>query len=219
MGRGHAAMGRHARQQVTAPRAEMIDVVFEMSGGTLPVAYPYALWDELVRLIPLLGDNQDVGVIPLRMAESNEGMLLPKRAKLVLRLPQELVDVVSGLAQQQMRVAGSELRLGSCKTRPIQHYSTLHAQLVTGADDEVAFVAEVESALAAMGVKAKLICGQHRIAGRCRAHDQRLQPGVARPHAGRLRCGCNTPDWARNDGLVAVFSYRTRSSPVWSDVF
>jgi len=141
----------------------MIDVVFELSGGTLPVTYPYALWDELVRLIPLLGDNQDVGVIPLRMAASNEGMLLPKRAKLVLRLPQELADVVSGLAQQQIRVAGSELRLGSCKTRPIQHYSTLHAQLVTGADDEVAFVAEVEAALAALGVKAKLICGQHRI--------------------------------------------------------
>jgi CRISPR-associated protein Cas6 len=141
----------------------MIDVVFELSGGTLPVTYPYALWNELVRLIPLLGDNQDVGVIPLRMAESNEGMLLPKRAKLVLRLPQELVDVVSGLAQKQIQVAGSELHLGSCKTRPIQHYSTLHAQLVTGAEDEVAFVAEVEAALAALGVKAKLICGQHRI--------------------------------------------------------
>ena len=31
---------------------------------------------------------------------------------------------------------------------------------MTGADDEVAFVEEVESALAAMGVEAKLICGQ-----------------------------------------------------------
>ncbi len=139
----------------------MIDLVFEVSGGTLPAAYPYALWDELVRLIPVLGDSQDVGVIPLRMAESSEGMLLPKRAKLVLRVPQELADDLSGLAQQQLRVAGSELRLGSCKSRPIQHYPTLHSQLVPGADDEIAFVADVESALAAMGVKAKLICGQH----------------------------------------------------------
>ena len=147
---------------MTTPRAEMIDLVFDVSGGTLPAAYPYALWNELVRLIPLLDGNQNVGVIPLRLAESNEGMLLPKRAKLVLRLPQELANALSGLAQQQLRVAGSELRLGSCKSRPIQHYSTLHSQLVTGADDEVAFVAEVESALAEMGVKAKLICGQHR---------------------------------------------------------
>ncbi len=147
---------------MTAPRADMIDVVFDISGGTLPVAYPYALWDELVRLVPLLGDDENIGVIPLRMAQSNEGMLLPKRAKLVLRLPQELADVVSGLAQKQMRVAGSEIQLGSCKTRPIQHYPTLHAQLVTGSDDEIAFVAEVETALAAMGVEAKLICGQRR---------------------------------------------------------
>ena len=154
-------MGWHSGRQVTSHRTEMIDVVFEISGGTLPIAYPYALWNELIRLVPQLGDDEDVGVIPLRMAASNEGMLLPKRAKLVLRLPQKLVDVASGMAQKQMHVAGSELHLGSCMTRPIQHYPTLHAQLVTGTDDEVAFVQEVESALAAMGVEAKLICGQH----------------------------------------------------------
>jgi CRISPR-associated protein Cas6 len=139
----------------------MIDVVFDISGGTLPVAYPYALWNELSRLIPQLGENESVGVIPLRMAESKEGMLLPKRAKLVLRLPLELAELVSGLTQKQLQVAGSKLQLGACKTRPIQHYPTLHAHLVTGSEDEIAFVAEVESALAAMEVKASLICGQH----------------------------------------------------------
>ncbi len=145
---------------MSTSRTEMIDVVFEISGGTLPVAYPYELWGELSRFIPQLGEHESVGVVPLRMAESKEGMLLPKRAKLVLRLPLELAEVVSGLTQKQLRVAGSELQLGACKTRPIQHYPTLHAHLVTGAEDEVAFVAEVESALAAMEVRASLICGQ-----------------------------------------------------------
>lgn len=140
--------------------SEMIDVVFEISGETLPVAYCYALWEELVRLAPQLMENEHIGVIPLRMPESNEVMLLPKRAKLILRLPHALADAVSGLSQQQIQVAGSVLRLGSSKARTIHPYSTLHAQLVTGAEDEVAFVAEVESALAALGVKAKLICGQ-----------------------------------------------------------
>lgn len=147
---------------MTAPRPEMIDVVFEISGGTLPSAYPYTLWDELVRLVPSLGEDENVGVIPLRMAASNEGMLLPKRAKLVLRLPQMLADAASDLAHKQMRVAGSEIQLGSCKTRPILYYPTLHAQLVTGADDEIAFMKEVESALATLGIEAKLICGQRR---------------------------------------------------------
>jgi CRISPR-associated protein Cas6 len=144
---------------VTSSRTEMIDVVFEISGGVLPAAYPYALWGELSKLIPQLDEHESVGVIPLRMAESKEGMLLPKRAKLVLRLP-ELAEVASILTQKLLRVAGSELQLGACKTRPIQHYPTLHAHLVTGAEDEVEFVAEVEAALAAMEVKASLICGQ-----------------------------------------------------------
>ncbi|OIR16442.1 CRISPR-associated endonuclease Cas6 [mine drainage metagenome] len=145
---------------MTAPHTEMIDVVFEISGGTLPTAYPYTLWDELVRLVPQLGEDENVGVIPLRMATSKEGMLLPKRAKLVLRLPHALADIVSDLAQKQMRVADSLIQLGSCKKRPISHYPTLHSHLVTGADDEIAFMQEVESALAGMGVEAKLICGQ-----------------------------------------------------------
>lgn len=145
---------------MTASHIEMIDLVFEISGGTLPIAYPYKLWEELVRLTPQLGEYENVGVIPLRMSTSNEGMLLPKRAKLVLRLPHALANVATGLAQKQMRVADSLIKLGSCKARPILHYPTLHAHLVTGADDEIAFMKEVESALAEMEVEAKLICGQ-----------------------------------------------------------
>jgi CRISPR-associated protein Cas6 len=148
---------------MTSRDATMIDVVFDISGETLPVAYPYSLWDELVRLVPQLDGDEYVGVIPLRMSASKEGMLIPKRAKLALRLPQTLADAVSGLAQKQLEVAGSLIQLGSCKTRPIQHYPTLHAHLVTGADDELAFLEEVQAALAAMGVVAKLICGQRHM--------------------------------------------------------
>jgi CRISPR-associated protein Cas6 len=38
----------------------------------------------------------------------------------------------------------------------------LHAQLVTGAEDEMAFMAEIKSALAALDVEAQLICGRRR---------------------------------------------------------
>lgn len=162
MGRSHAELVQYARYPVSISRTEMIDVVFDIRGETLPIAYPYALWGELVKLIPQLEEEENIGVIPLRMAESKEGMLLPKRAKLVLRLTPELADVASTLTQKKLQVAGCELQLGSCKTRPIQHYPTLHAHLVTGAEDEVEFVAEVESALSAMKVRASLICGQRR---------------------------------------------------------
>lgn len=148
---------------MTYAEAAMIDVVFDISGGILPVAYPYSLWDELVRFVPQLEEDEDIGVIPLRMSASKEGMLIPKRAKMVLRLPQMLATTVSVLAQKQLQVAGNMIQLGSCKTRPIQHYPTLHAHLVTGADDELAFLEEVKTALATMGVVAKLICGQRHV--------------------------------------------------------
>jgi CRISPR-associated protein Cas6 len=185
----------------------MIDVAFEIGGGTLPASYPFALWEELTRLLPLLGEHEQVGVIPLRMAQSNEGMLLPKRAKLVLRLPKELAAAAAALEQQQLNVAGCELLLGSSKTRAIQHYPTLHAQLVTGTDDEISFVAEVESALAAMGVKANLICGRfHTLAGNNRAisgyslvlHDLKPEGSLRVQYAGlgnerQFGCGIFEP--------------------------
>jgi CRISPR-associated protein Cas6 len=105
----------------------------------------------------------NVGVVPLRMAESKEGMLLNKRAKLVLRMPRDLAEAANNLTNKRLQVAGSELHLGSCKIRPIQYYPTLHAHLVTGAEDEIAFMAEVNAALAAMDVKAGLICGRRRL--------------------------------------------------------
>jgi CRISPR-associated protein Cas6 len=140
----------------------MIDIVFEISGGPLPISYPYDLWSELLRFAPQLEKDEHAGVIPLRMAESKEGMLLPKRAKLAIRIQPEFADDVTSLAHRKLQVAGIEIQLGSYKTRAIQHYPTLHANLVTGSNDEVVFVEEVESALAAMGVEANLICGQRR---------------------------------------------------------
>lgn len=200
-------MGGRARQQVTAPHLDMIDLVFEISGGPLPATYHYELWKELTRLAPQLAENEHIGVIPLRMSASNEGMLIPKRAKLALRVPEALAGIAASLAQKGIRVAESELQLGACKTRPIQHYPTLHAHLVTGADDEIAFVSEIEAALAAMGVAANLICGQrHTLTDGNRSisgyslvlHDLKPEDSLSVQYAGlgkerRFGCGIFIP--------------------------
>ncbi|WP_237246254.1 type I-MYXAN CRISPR-associated protein Cas6/Cmx6 [Sideroxyarcus emersonii] len=192
---------------MTAPRLDMIDLVFEISGGTLPVTYHYELWNALTQLAPQLAGDENVGVIPLRMSASNEGMLIPKRAKLALRLPAALAAIAADLSQKRVRVAGSELLLGSCKTRPIQHYPTLHAHLVTGAEDEIAFVKEIEAALAAMEVEANLICGQrHTLTDGSRSisgyslvlHDLKPEDSLRVQYAGlgkerRFGCGIFIP--------------------------
>jgi CRISPR-associated protein Cas6 len=142
----------------TAP--EMIDLVFELEGGMLPAGYPFALWEELVDQLPQLAEEPLAGVLPLRLPESSEGMLLPKRAKLALRLPATRAEQAAAALQgRELDVNGSPLRLGTAKRRAILPSATVHAQIVAGADDEIVFMEYVRTQLAEMGVEGHLICG------------------------------------------------------------
>lgn len=149
---------------------EMIDLVFDLGGGTLPAAYPFALWAEIVRHAPQLAEEKLVGILPLRTAESNEGLLLPKRAKLVLRLPATLAGHAEAcLSGQQLNVTVNSkqpgegsLLLGKSKLHPIHPCPTIHAQLVTGASDEEIFTNSINSQLSEMGIAGNLICGKRR---------------------------------------------------------
>lgn len=137
----------------------MLDVVFDVSGDTLPPNYPFALWHSLLSHAPFLSSDPAVGVIPLRTTFSAEGMLLPKRSKLVLRLPGTLAAQASALSGVRLEIATGALQLGNFKLRPIQAYPTLHASLVNSDADEVSFLAEVSARLAELNIAAKLICG------------------------------------------------------------
>jgi len=140
---------------------DMIDLVFDLKGGTLPAAYRSALWNALLRLVPQLAEEKLVGVLPLRSTINSQGMLLAKRAKLVMRIPEKFADSsASGLSGQQLDVAGSAIHVGSAKTRPIQPYPTIHAQLVTGSSDEVLFTEDIRKQMEKFGVTGKMICGK-----------------------------------------------------------
>jgi len=149
---------------------EMIDLVFDLEGGTIPVTYQFSLWAEIVRLAPQLSEDKFVGVLPLRTSESNEGLLLPKRAKLVLRLPAALADYAAAcLSGQRLnlsvntRLPGEgSLLLGESKSHQINPHPTIHAQLVTGASDEELFTNSINLQLSGMGVAGRLICGKRR---------------------------------------------------------
>jgi CRISPR-associated protein Cas6 len=140
---------------------DMIDMVFDLEGGTLPAAYRFALWTALLRLVPQLAEEKMVGVLPLRSTINSQGMLLAKRAKLIMRLPGKLAEsAASGLTGQQLDIAGSTMHIGAAKARPIQPYPTIHAELVTGSNDEVLFVEDVRKQMGELSVSGKLICGK-----------------------------------------------------------
>ncbi len=142
-------------------------MVFDLGGGILPAAYPFALWVALIRNVPQLAEEKFVGVLPIRATETNEGMLLPKRAKLVLRLPMALAAHAATLSGQQLDVVESpqrsgakQLQIGKCKLRPIQPYPTIHSHLVTGPTDEALFLDGIKAQLNKIGITARLICGK-----------------------------------------------------------
>lgn len=145
---------------MTMAMSEMVDVVFDISGESVPVNYPFALWSELVRFVPELESESSVGVLPLRTTGSDCGMLLPKRAKLVVRLPRSLAGKMASLSGQELDLGGSSLKIGNAKLREIQPHSTIHAHLVAGNTDEVVFVENVSARLADLGITASLICGR-----------------------------------------------------------
>lgn len=140
--------------------AQMTDLVFDLSGDMLPVGYAYALWDALARRAPAIAGHASSGLLPLRGSENENGLVLARRAKLVLRLPHASCDAARVLERQDIALGAATLRLGAAQTRELQPYPTLHAHLVCGADDELAFMAEVEQALSEMAVQASLICGR-----------------------------------------------------------
>jgi CRISPR-associated protein Cas6 len=141
--------------------SEMIDMVFDLEGGTLPAAYRHALWTALLGQFPRLAEEKLVGVLPLRSTVSGQGMLLAKRAKLAIRMPTALAEsAASSLTGQQLDIGGSTIRIGDVKKRPIQPYPTIHAELVTGSDDEVVFVEDIRDQMGELGVAGKLICGK-----------------------------------------------------------
>ncbi|MBU1215049.1 MAG: type I-MYXAN CRISPR-associated protein Cas6/Cmx6 [Gammaproteobacteria bacterium] len=138
-----------------------IEISFDLHGESIPADYPHKLWEALLRIAPALAESEAVGVIPLRGPNNNGELLLPKRAKLALRLPLALLDAAHTLSEQELQIGAGTLRLGQGKTREIQPYPTLHAHLVVGPADEVEFMAMVNAALDTLEVRCKLICGRH----------------------------------------------------------
>jgi CRISPR-associated protein Cas6 len=151
---------------MTDQTQEMIDMVFDLDGGMLPAAYPFALWGALISRVPEFAEEKSIGILPLRGTGNKEGLLLPKRAKMVMRLPTGLADQTAiRLTGHQLDIAGHSVRLGTAKARPIHPFPTVHAQLVTGESDEVLFVKHINEQLGKMGIEGKLICGRRRNIG------------------------------------------------------
>ena len=142
----------------------MIDLVCELSGETPSASYPFALWNEVLRLAPHLQAHDQVGVLPLRLPANTDGIPLQKRAKLTLRIPTEVESQTAKcITGQQIDLDGCKLLMGATSTRPIKPYPTIHAHMVAGVSNEVLFMEDINAQLDTMKVSGNLICGKRNV--------------------------------------------------------
>lgn len=152
---------------------EMIDAVYDVSGDTLPTHYAFPLWDELVRHAPILASDPLIGVIPLKTAPSDEGLLLAKRAKLTIRMQASLADNAALLNNKLLNIHGTTLQLGGSKLKKIQSFTTLHSNLVTSDEEtEEQFLANVTQKLNELGAIGDLLCGLYNTMS---THDRTIK--------------------------------------------
>jgi CRISPR-associated protein Cas6 len=142
---------------------EMTDVVFALSGRTLPADHAYAVWRQIARLLPWLEAEPEAGILPLRAPERGDDLLLSRRARLVLRVPGSRAQEALQLSGQVLEVDGHALTLGDGRERPLQPHPTLHAQLVVSGAPEDAFLQAMAGEMARAGIGGKLICGRRHV--------------------------------------------------------
>lgn len=139
---------------------EMTDVTFALSGHGLPAGHVFALWREVARVLPWLEAEPQAGILPLRAPEHGDDLLLPRRARLALRIPAGLVQQARQLSGRALDVGGHALAVGEAKERALQPSPTLHAQLVACTGSEEDFLGGMEGELRAQGIHGRLICGK-----------------------------------------------------------
>jgi CRISPR-associated protein Cas6 len=152
---------------------EVVDAVFAIECRSLPVDHAYALSAAIRAALPWFADEPQAGLHTVHGAASGAGwqrpegedaqLQLPRRTKLVLRLPGHRMADAAALSGRTLDVAGSPMRVGRLSARPLLRIASLFSRsvLFEGAADESAFLAAASEGLRALGVETStMLCGR-----------------------------------------------------------
>jgi CRISPR-associated protein Cas6 len=151
---------------------EVVDAVFAIECRSLPVDHAYALFQAIQAVLPWFADEPQAGLHTVHGAASGAGwkrpegadalLQLPRRTRLVLRLPGRRMADAAALTGRTLDVAGCPLRVEKMARRPLSRITTLFSrQVVLAEGEEVAFVGAASEALGALGViAARMVCGR-----------------------------------------------------------
>jgi CRISPR-associated protein Cas6 len=158
----NAAASTFACGAAASPVPDMVDIVFAVTGDSLPRGFEWALYREIARVIPWIAKSPRAGILPVRGTRLPDGgTMITHRSRIVVRVPQDRLCSASALEQSTLRVGGSTLTVGVGAFRKLQPAATLYSpRVAAGEADETRFLAVLEEELAVLGVNGRLICGR-----------------------------------------------------------
>lgn len=159
-------------QETRETQATMVDIGFTVDGGALPREHRLALADALESALPWLSAARGAAVHQLKLpAGGAADSPLSRRTRLRLRVPREHAAQAARLQGCELHLGTHRLRVGAPEQRELLPHGTLYAHFVSIDDpsdvDEAAFLAAVQSELAALGVACRTICGRAQHDGSC----------------------------------------------------
>ncbi|MDH5547537.1 MAG: hypothetical protein OEZ43_18300 [Gammaproteobacteria bacterium] len=154
---------------------DVIEVIFKVAGKTLCKEYESLLAESLYTLFPTLREMEDVAIFLNHAIEEGNGwymdddpsapLYLSRRTRLTLRIPSVQEDaLLAAFKDGILNIKEHELRLTHSQSRLLSPSATLYARhIVSGEDDEAAFVSRIIEKLRDMEIRPKrLLPGKGR---------------------------------------------------------
>jgi CRISPR-associated protein Cas6 len=143
----------------------VVDLLFPVQGGPVPLDHGYLLFSALSKRIPGLHERRDIGIFPLRGAYGDGGALHLVNGALRLRCSTDTLPLLLPLAGNSLEMAGHPIRVGRPTVYPLHSPTSLSARLVTfkHALDEATFHASTRKFLAELGCVGTPHLGRRRV--------------------------------------------------------
>jgi CRISPR-associated endonuclease/helicase Cas3 len=109
-----------------------IDLVFSLTGQTLPLDNGYIVYSALSRICPAIHELKNISIHPIAgIPESSKLLRLTQCSKLQIRLPLDLIPCIyESLGGQTFTIGQNQFQLGIPEYNPLHPFPNLYSRLV-----------------------------------------------------------------------------------------
>ncbi len=119
---------------------DVVDLAFNIECPSIPVDHAYALSSAIIGILPWFANEPECGLHIIYGGASMHGwqrpesqdatILLPKRTKLRLRLPQERIEDARKLCGRTLDISGHKMEIGQAKAMHLVSSNTFYSRYV-----------------------------------------------------------------------------------------